>query len=81
MHESLCTVTDRGVSGHRGAGRCMYVHGMACMCGIYLIYKHRLPQSLLRCQPPSPRAGSRYRFCHDRLHCAMQYSKTTITER
>jgi hypothetical protein len=27
MHETLCTVVDRGVSGHRGAGKCMYVHG------------------------------------------------------
>jgi hypothetical protein len=27
MYETLCTVTDRGASGHRGAGRCMYVHG------------------------------------------------------
>jgi hypothetical protein len=27
MHETLCTVVDRGVLGHRGAGRCMYVHG------------------------------------------------------
>ena len=27
MHETLCTVADMGVSGHRGAGRCMYVHG------------------------------------------------------
>ena len=27
----------------RGAGRCMYVHGMACMCDIYLLSKHRLP--------------------------------------
>ena len=26
-YETLCTVADRGVSGHRGAGRCMYVHG------------------------------------------------------
>ncbi len=34
-YETLCTVVDMGVSGHRGAGRCMYVHGMACMCGIY----------------------------------------------
>ena len=42
-YETLCTVADRGVSGHRGAGRCMYVHGMACMCGIYLLSKHRLP--------------------------------------
>jgi hypothetical protein len=23
----LCTVADKGVSGHRGAGRCMYVNG------------------------------------------------------
>jgi hypothetical protein len=43
MHETLCTVVDMGVSGHRGAGRCMYVHGMECMCGIYLLYLHRLP--------------------------------------
>ena len=42
MHETLCTVVDMGVSGHRGAGRCMYVHGMACMCGIYLLSKHLL---------------------------------------
>jgi hypothetical protein len=26
MHETLCTVADKGVLGHRGAGRCMYVH-------------------------------------------------------
>ena len=26
MNETLCTVADKGVSGHRGAGRCMYVH-------------------------------------------------------
>jgi len=26
-YETLCTVADRVVSGHRGAGRCMYVHG------------------------------------------------------
>jgi hypothetical protein len=39
-YETLCTV---GMSGHRGAGRCIYVHGMACMCGIYLLSKHRLP--------------------------------------
>ena len=25
MHETLCTVADMGVSGDRGAGRCMYV--------------------------------------------------------
>jgi hypothetical protein len=36
-YETLCMVADRGVSGHRGAGRCMYVHGMACMCGISTI--------------------------------------------
>jgi hypothetical protein len=35
--ETLCLVADRVVSGHRGAGRCMYVHGIACMCGIYTI--------------------------------------------
>ena len=28
---------NKGLSGHRRAGRCMYVHGMACMCGIYLL--------------------------------------------
>jgi hypothetical protein len=27
-YETLCTVADRVVSGHRGAGRCVYVHGM-----------------------------------------------------
>jgi hypothetical protein len=43
MHKTLFTVADKGLSGHRGAGRCMYVHGMACMCGIYLLSKHRLP--------------------------------------
>jgi hypothetical protein len=26
-YETLCTVADMGVLGHRGAGRCMYVHG------------------------------------------------------
>jgi hypothetical protein len=26
MHETSCTVVDRVVSGHRGAGRCMYVN-------------------------------------------------------
>ena len=26
-NETLCTVADMGVSGQRGAGRCMYVHG------------------------------------------------------
>ncbi len=26
MHETLCTVVDRGVLGHRGAARCMYVN-------------------------------------------------------
>ena len=25
MDETLCTVADKGLSGHRGAGRCMYV--------------------------------------------------------
>jgi hypothetical protein len=43
-YETFCTVADRVVSGHRGAGRCMYVHGMACMCGIYLLSKHHLPR-------------------------------------
>ncbi len=43
-YETLCTVADRVVSGHRGAGRCMYVHGMACMCDIYLLSEHRLPR-------------------------------------
>jgi hypothetical protein len=64
-----------------GAGRCMYVHGMAYMCGIYLRSKHLLPCSLLRCQPPSPRAGSRCRYGHNRLHISMQSSQPTITER
>jgi hypothetical protein len=41
-YETFCTVADKGVSGHRGAGRCMYVHGMACMCGIYQLSKHSL---------------------------------------
>ncbi len=41
MHKTLCTVAERGVSG---AERCMYVHGMACMCGIHLQSKHRLPR-------------------------------------
>ena len=36
-YETLCTVVDRGVSGHRGAGRCMYVHGMACIV-VYIYY-------------------------------------------
>ena len=27
LHKTLCTVADMGVSDHRGAGRCMYVHG------------------------------------------------------
>jgi hypothetical protein len=26
-YETSCTVTDMGVSAHRGVGRCMYVHG------------------------------------------------------
>ena len=43
-YETLCMVADRGVSGHRGAGRCMYVHGMACMCGIYLLSLLLLPR-------------------------------------
>ena len=36
-------VGNKGLSGHRRAGRCMHVHGMACMCGMYLLPKHRLP--------------------------------------
>ena len=27
LNETLCTVADKGLSGHRGAGRCMYVQG------------------------------------------------------
>ena len=76
-YETLCTVGDK-VTG--GAGRCMYVHGMTCMCGIYLLSKHRLPWSLLRCQPPSPRAGNKCRYGHNELHSAMQSGQPTITE-
>ena len=81
MHEMLCTVADMGVLGHRGAEKCMYVHGMACMYGIYLRSKHPLPWSLLRCQPPSPRAGSRWLYGPHGLHSAMQYGHPTITDR
>jgi hypothetical protein len=36
-YETLCTVADRAVSGHRGAGRCMYVHGVVA-CTVYIYY-------------------------------------------
>ena len=38
MYETLlCIATDMGVSGDQGARRCMYVHVIAGMCGIYLL--------------------------------------------
>ena len=46
-YETLFTVADMGVLGHWGAGEVIVcardVHGMACMCGTYLLSKHRLP--------------------------------------
>ena len=36
-YETLCTVADRGVSGHRGAGRCMCTGWHACVVYIYYL--------------------------------------------
>ena len=33
MYETLCTVADMG--GHRGAGRCMYMHGNENLSMLY----------------------------------------------
>ncbi len=37
MHKTLCTVVDRGVSGHRGAGRYMYVLMRCSMATVILM--------------------------------------------
>ena len=37
MHKTLCTVVDRGVSGHHGAGRCMYVLMRCSMATVILM--------------------------------------------
>ncbi len=36
-YETLCTVADMRVLGHRGAGRCMYVHGIHAYA-VYIYY-------------------------------------------
>ena len=37
MQKTLCAVTDMGVSGHRGAGRCMYVLMRCSMATVILM--------------------------------------------
>ena len=51
MHETLCTVADKGLSGPRGAGRCiMYMHGNENLSMLYSkggIDEDRLIQGML----------------------------------
>jgi hypothetical protein len=51
-YEMVCTVVDRGVSGHQRSGRCMYVHGMACMCGIIFTISASLTLSIAAMSTP-----------------------------